>query len=139
MNSTDYAQLTRVRERIYDELERLGYKPKRDGGCYEAGEDIKKCSAQWRLRNKGEKPQSITEVEWALCEAICIEGGYVVFPGDGIGCAAQMVMAAHERADEWEAKATEVQQKNEILQQENKKLKQSIAKVRKELELYGRF
>lgn len=96
----DYKELNKCRTYIEDSLRRLGYKPDTDGNNWaNSKEALKLRSAQYRLRDSTEKPRDMYEVEIAICEAITLQGGYIVYPGDGVGCAAQMVWAQHERAE----------------------------------------
>jgi hypothetical protein len=86
-----------VSQEIYTALRRLGYEP--TGRSFaKTDADLRKQSAQWRLRQFDEVPKDMEEVEWALMEALVIQGSCQVWRGDGLCCAAQMVWAQHERA-----------------------------------------
>jgi hypothetical protein len=87
----------RAVDEIYRSLEWLGYKPTRDNLA-----DVN-ASAQWRLRQIGEKPKSYDDVEIALMEALVIQGSCKVWRGDGLACAGQIVWAQHRRAEKAEA------------------------------------
>jgi hypothetical protein len=97
MNDWHNGAMQRASEEIYGALRRLGYEP--TGKSFAESESaLRKQSAQWRLRQDDEAPKSMEEVEWALMEALIIQGSCQVWRGDGLSCAAQIVWAQHRRA-----------------------------------------
>lgn len=58
--------------------------------------------AAWR---RGERSDP-RELEWAIVDALAM-GGWAVYPGDGVGCAAQIVIAQMKRAEKAERERDE--------------------------------
>jgi hypothetical protein len=93
-----YKRLDAAREQVFASLRRLGYEPTVEQWA-NSTEEMKKKSAQYRLRDKTEAPKSFEEVTAAVLEALIVQGGFVVHDGDGVSCVAQMIWAQHERAE----------------------------------------
>lgn len=71
--------------------------------------DMKPGDLQWAWR-QGQRTDR-REIEWAIVDALAM-GCVVAYPGDGVGCAAQIVTAQMDRAEAATARAAALEAAN---------------------------
>ena len=98
MDDDYYKRLELARSDVIYHLRRLGYTPTEEQFASSV-EELKRRSAQYRLRDCTEKPASLDEITIAILEALILQGGILAHNGDGVSCVAQMVWAQHLRAE----------------------------------------
>lgn len=73
-------------------------------------ENLSPGDLQWKYRIHPEKFEPRLG-ELAICDAIIEQGGYIVYPGDGVSCAAQMIEEQWFRANKLQNELDELKRK----------------------------